>query len=279
MHPYLVLAARSVAVTLSIGMSLFLSSSGRLTASADPVDNVLSEMAAKAALSLDPYLWSMPVTVSARDGRLTVSGMVELPVQKRLVLRKMSQVVDGAVIVDELVVASAGPADDTRRRVPAHLAKDRSTALAVRKKLRDSADIVLDNLHVEVSEGTVTLEGAAASAEDVAEAGRLAGEVDGVASVDNRLRVRDEEAVDEAARRVERGWKKRLHDALVAAQARKMLAANDALASSRIQVEVYNGVVTLSGEVPDEDALLLAEQLTAELRGVALVKNELQVEQ
>jgi len=279
MHPYLVLAARSVALTLSIGMSLFLSSSGRLTASADPVDNVLSEMAAKAALSLDPYLWSMPVTVSARDGRLTVSGMVELPVQKRLVLRKMSQVVDGAVIVDELVVASAGPADDTRRRVPAHLAKDRSTALAVRKKLRDSADIVLDNLHVEVSEGTVTLEGAAASAEDVAEAGRLAGEVDGVASVDNRLRVRDEEAVDEAARRVERGWKKRLHDALVAAQARKMLAANDALASSRIQVEVYNGVVTLSGEVPDEDALLLAEQLTAELRGVALVKNELQVEQ
>jgi len=279
MHSHLALAARPVAVTVCIVASLFLFGSGQLTASADPVDNFVSEVAAKAALSLDPYLWSMPVTVSARDGRLTVSGMVELPVQKRFVMRKLSQVVDRAAIVDELIVASVRPTDEARRGVPADLLKNRRTVLAVREKLRENADIALDNLRVTVSEDTVVLEGEAETAEDIVEAGRLASEVDGVATVDNRLRVRDEGAVDEAAVRVERGWKKRLHDVLVAAQARKVLAGNDALASSTIQVEVYDGVVTLSGEVPDEDALMLAEQLTAQLRGVAAVKNDLQVKQ
>ncbi len=259
-------------------VSFVLVSSGPSTAQADPADDFLSEVAAKAALSLDPYLWSMPVTVRAGDGRLTVSGTVELPAQKRLVMRKMSQVVDSAAIVDELVVASVGPADESRRRVPADLVKDRRTALTVRKKL-ETAGIALDSLRVKVSDGAVTLEGEAETVEDIAEAYRLAGEVDGVARVDNRLRVRAEEAVHEAAVRIERGWKKRLHDALIGAQARKVLSENDALASSRIQVEVYDGVVTLRGEVPDRDTLVLAEQLTAELRGVASVKNQLQVKQ
>jgi osmotically-inducible protein OsmY len=258
--------------------SCVLFSSGQFSAQADPVDDFLIEVAAKAALSLDPYFWSMPVTVSAREGRLTVSGTVELPTQKRLIMRKMNQVVDGAV-VDELVVASIGPADGIRRRAPGDFLKHHRVALAVRKKLRERADIMLNNLHVTVSDGTVTLEGDAETAEDIAEAGRLASEVDGVIGVDNRLRVRGEGVAAEPAVRVERGWKKRLHDAVIAWQARKALAANDALASSRMQVEVYDGVVTLSGEVPDEDAMLLAEQLAAELRGVASVKNELQVKQ
>ena len=57
------------------------------------------------------------------------------------------------------------------------------------------------------------------------------------------------------------------------------LSFSEEVSSHLIDVNTIDGVVTLSGEVPDEDALLLAEQLTAELRGVALVKNELQVEQ
>ena len=279
MQPRFVVSERIVAIiVLSCGLFLLMPFDQRV-ATADPVDDLLLEAAVKAAFSLDPYLWSLPVTVRVSDGCVTVSGKVDHPTQKSLVMRKIRDVVDSAAIVDELKFCSAGRPDTLQSGARLHVMADIRTAIVVRKKIGKGSNVAVHDLRVRVTNGAVMLDGEVETSADKMEIGRLASKVKGVVRVTNNLRVHGERSADEPAARTEPSWKGKLHDALIAAQARRTLAGNDELASSSINLDVRNGVVTLSGEVPDEDKLFLAGQLVGKLRGVADVKNELQLKQ
>jgi len=81
----------------------------------DHLDDFRLELALKAAFSLDPYLWVLPVVLSVEQGRVTVSGQVDLPIQKRFVMRKISEIVDSSAIVDRVSVR-LDPASEARAR-------------------------------------------------------------------------------------------------------------------------------------------------------------------
>ncbi len=211
MQPPLPPTARIIAVAVLAGVVTLIALLVQRTASADPVDDLLSEAAIKAALSLDPYLSSLPVTVQVRDGRTTVSGKVGHPAQKRLAMRKVRSVVDGSAIVDEVSVVSVESGD---RAEPAAPPDD--------------------------------------------------------ATVPRR------DFMDRWRRRADQSLKVRAHDALLAARSRRVLDRN--IPDCSIQVEVRDGVVTLSGKVPEQEQSSLAEELVAGLSGVASVQNELVVE-
>ena len=225
MQPHLAPAARIITIAVVIGGSVFLAPFGQRAAGADPVDDLLSEAAVKAALSLDPYLSSLPVTVSVQDGTATVSGKLGHPAQKRLVMRRISSVVGASAVVDGVSVVSVKPSEDVQPSAPASVAKDVKPLLPIRKRLGERLE----------------------------------------------RRAKQPEAL------TGRSWKVRVHDALIAARARRVLDRN--VPDCPVQVDVRDGVVTLSGEVPDEDTLSLAEELVAGLSGVASVENELLVGQ
>ena len=240
MQSHLVSLARIAAIGLLLWESFLLAPSGKGAASADPVDDLLLEAAVKAAFSLDPYLSILPVTVSAMDGRVTVTGKLGHPAQKRLVMRKVGGVVGASVIVDKVSLPLLEPSDGTRTSAPGAVVKE-------------------DKAQPAVGEGMEKRPGIAVSRWRVAESLRR---------LKDRLAERPEPST-------EQGWKERLHDRLTAARARRVLDRN--LLSPDVQIDVRDGVVTLRGEVLAEDDVSLAGQLVEGLSGVASVKNELRV--
>ena len=279
MQLYRVGLARIAAITVVVGGLSFLTSFGHCAASADQLDDLRLKFALKAAFSLDPYLRVLPVTFTVEQGRVTVSGQVGIPVQKRLVMRKVYEIVDSSAVVDRVSIGHGKPAEARGKRITAHPVRDGRMALAVRRRLKNAADITIRDLRVAVSDGVVALNGKVDTLTDKEEAGRLAGEVPGVLRVINNLRLRGEPPLDDRPASPDRSWKGKLHDAMMLVRARRALAANGELAPYRIRVGVRNGIVTLKGEVPDEEKLLLAEQAIIELTGIVGVVNELRVKQ
>jgi len=55
------------------------------------------------------------------------------------------------------------------------------------------------------------------------------------------------------------------------------LAGEELFDAASIDVKVENGVVHLAGEVPDEEALQLAERIASDTQYVSEVKNELEI--
>jgi len=242
MRPHLVPAARIIFIAVLVAGSSIFAPFGQRAAAADPVDDLLSEAAVKAALSLDPYVGSLPVTVRVADGRTTVSGKIGHPAQKRLVMRKIGSVVEPSAIVDEIIVVSD-------------------------KRTGGMAPTVVEDVEKDVEPGHRSLR-------------KIDGPTDTAApglDIVERFRKRTGRREGQLEERDGRSWKARLHDALLAARARRVLQRN--ILSSSIQVTASNGAVTLSGEVLAEDDVSLAEQLIEGLSGVASVKNELRVKQ
>ena len=69
----------------------------------------------------------------------------------------------------------------------------------------------------------------------------------------------------------------RASDQMIYASVKAGLAAQQRLESSRISVEVTQGVVVLSGTVPDEDCKNLAADVAKGVEGVKGLANLLQV--
>ncbi|WP_206003242.1 BON domain-containing protein, partial [Paraburkholderia polaris] len=69
-------------------------------------------------------------------------------------------------------------------------AMDRALAKRVRRALAKTSGMVLTNISVRARDGAVTLVGSVPSAALVGQAAQVAGSVDGVSSVTNRLSVR-----------------------------------------------------------------------------------------
>ncbi len=258
----------------------FISPVGHRALSADPFEDLWLKVAVKTALSLDPYLRVLPITITVEEGIVTVSGNVDLPMQKRLAMRKIGATVDSGRVVDRLVIGRGdpgGPGGPPAERVDARILRDAKLALEVRRKLNEGSGVTVRDLRVAASDGAVTLNGEVNTAADKDEAGRLAGEVKGVFHVTNNLRLPGEEPSSDRQALPDRSWKGKLHDKMTLLRARRVLARNSEIAPYRIKVEVRDGIVTLKGEVPDEGKVALAEQLITDLTGIAGVVNELRV--
>lgn len=162
------------------------------------------------------------------------------------------------------------------------------------------------DIHTQVDTGHVVLSGNVSNETKKQLAEEIARNLDGVVSVENRLMIvaeagreevagtddrdldadagveRDADAgvegdVARDAEADERNFSTRFHDLTTTARLKSSFAINEELEATSIDIDTYNGVVTLEGEVDTEAKKQLAEEIARGYDHVVRVENRLVV--
>ncbi|GGB47122.1 molecular chaperone OsmY [Oceanisphaera marina] len=140
----------------------------------------------------------------------------------------------------------------------------------VKAQLLDNEAIESGDISVETKSGVVTLSGFVASQEQIKGAIELAGKVEGVTSVSDKLIVKGEE---------EQSLPEYADDAITTSAVKAKLLTDGVVPSLGVSVETHNGVVQLTGEVETREQASQAEQIAKSVDGVQSVKNDLKIKQ
>jgi hyperosmotically inducible protein len=148
-----------------------------------------------------------------------------------------------------------------------HFMKDSWITTKTKTKLVANGRTKARRITVETQDGVVTLLGKVGSSQERATAEEIAKGVSGVKGIRNVLQVvpdADRKSVD-------------ARDADIKKAVAERLKKDDPLKEADIKVRSDNGVVTLSGTVPDARVKTRAADLTRRTPGVKTVRNELQL--
>jgi osmotically-inducible protein OsmY len=193
------------------------------------------------------------VRVTSVDGRVVLAGSVPSHMALQAAERDAWSVPGVKSVNNRLIISYAA--------VPAVPADD-EVAATIQSKLLWNSNIDPSTIDISVAAGIVTLEGTVDSYRKKMKAEILAYDVIGVTLVENRLAVvPSRDIVDEV-----------IGEAIVDA-----LDRSGAFDFDTLDVQVENGVVTLSGTVPDARVLRAARDAAAHTPGVVDVRSELEI--
>ena len=128
----------------------------------------------------------------------------------------------------------------------------------------------------EVEGSKATLNGSVESEIDRDLAEEVALNVDGVESVDNKLKV-DKERRKDGKNEGKRSFAQTIEDSTLTAEVKLKLLANSHTSGLNIDVDTERQVVTLNGEVGSAEEKALAKELAANVQGVTNVVDNLSV--
>lgn len=215
------------------------------------------EREVETALALDPATEHWEIDALVSDGQVSLRGSVESLAEKSLASRVAKSVRGVRGVENDIVIDY--PADRT----------DEQIAHDVTQLLRWNTTVAAESIRIDVEDDVVTLSGQVDSLYEKQHAARLA-EVVGVKEVDtSNLEVRwTEDGGDEATR----GSDRELTQAV-----RMALSLDPRIDAFEPNIEVENGVVTLTGTVDSLDAKLVAGDAARDTLGVETVRNRLEV--
>lgn len=144
---------------------------------------------------------------------------------------------------------------------------DAAITSEVKAGLTADSDVNPFNIDVDTQDGVVTLRGTVDDRETVSEAVRIARATSGVVRVENQIEVGPGQTVGE-----------RVDDRTISTKVKSKLAADDEVSAMNIDVDVKDGVVTLSGVVKSAEARQKAHDLAHTVSGVRSVRNEIEVQ-
>jgi hyperosmotically inducible protein len=140
----------------------------------------------------------------------------------------------------------------------------RSQVSQIQTRLQQDPELKKNPIEVTVADGVATLKGKVDTQAEKAQATRLAS-VSGIVGIDNRLEVGSaslEQAVSDSA---------------LTASIKEKLEANEMNRFDGVAVRTNNGVVTLTGSVPSEQAMKKVLDIAQDADGVTRVENKLTV--
>jgi hyperosmotically inducible protein len=267
-----------ISIVKAVVLGVSLASSSVFAASSD------SMITAKAKLALwTSDVRSRSVQVDTNDGVLTLSGKVPSAEQKALAEKKAREIEGVKEVKSYLQVV---PAAEEKRveRSDDQLEDAVKTALKNDESLEDSKITVKD-----VSKGVVRLGGEAKTYSDHLRAIGLVDRTPGVKRVTSEVKnpkswTRDERGDDTSTPRgakaevdVDQPKRSGPADASITASVKMRLLTTAEIPSMKINVDTVDNVVTLFGIVPTEEVKRTAEAEASRVKGVASVKNHLQV--
>jgi len=143
---------------------------------------------------------------------------------------------------------------------------DASITEKIMATIAQDQELAAFNIHVDTSEGGVTLQGSVATEKARTRAEKVAQDTEGVKKVINLLKIKTVAPSDTS-------------DVVITAKIKAKLAADQTVAPFHLKVAVNTneGIVTLQGSVSAEAVRTRAEQLSSETKGVKKVINLIKV--
>ncbi|WP_447755437.1 BON domain-containing protein [Pseudomonas nicosulfuronedens] len=209
------------------------------------------------AINLNRELKPYAIKVDVENGRAQLTGAVASEEQKALA-GQIAGSVEGITAVDNQLGVDASLADAQK----ADAAGDEGVVqrwddatLAAKVKSKLLLEKRGEGLDIKVTSraGAITLEGTAASDEASQQAAHLAAQTEGVTAVDNRLKVDPDAASTQKFEKSVGDAQAAVSDAWITSQIKAGILAAHALQGLSIGVSTRDGVVTLSGQVPNAD--------------------------
>ncbi|CAM4013601.1 molecular chaperone OsmY [Pluralibacter gergoviae] len=179
-----------------------------------------------------------------------------------------SALVSGSALAETSAVDKAGDKIDSSMNKVGNFMDDSSITAKVKAALVDHDSIKSTDISVKTEKKVVTLSGFVTSQAQAEEAVKVAKGVEGVASVSDKLHVRDSKS---------QSMKSYAGDTATTSEVKAKLLADDVVPSRHIKVETTDGVVQLSGTVKSAAQSERAESIAKAVDGVKSVKNDIKV--
>ncbi len=161
---------------------------------------------------------------------------------------------------------NAGQKIDSSMNKVGNFMDDSAITAKVKAALVDHEDIKSTDISVKTAKKVVTLSGFVESQAQAEQAVTVAKGVEGVASVSDKLHVRDGKNTSA------KGY---AGDTATTSEIKAKLLADDIVPSRKVKVETTDGVVQLSGTVDSQAQIERAESIAKAVDGVKSVKNDL----
>ncbi|MEY4475936.1 MAG: hypothetical protein RL248_1703 [Pseudomonadota bacterium] len=195
--------------------------------------------------------------------------------------RSVMVVVLGSVLISGSVLAEdtmpnevSNAVDSTGAQIDSSMQKidnymgDSAVTAKVKSALLEDKSLKINDITVETTQGIVTLSGFVSSQAEAKTAVEIAGKIEGVKSVSDKLHLKDQksQSISEYA-----------SDTVTTSSIKAKLLADDIVPSRKITVETTDGVVLLTGFVENKAQSERAESIAKAVDGVKSVKNDLNI--
>jgi hyperosmotically inducible protein len=207
------------------------------------------------------YLKDEHITISSKDGAVTLSGAVWNDIHKPMA-QDVAEALPGVKSVDNRIEVK-GPAEKS----------DDWVSMKVKTALVFHRNVNAHKTEVYVKDGIVTLKGEAASQAQKELTAEFAKDVEGVKGVNNEMTVaKTPEKRDET-------MGEQIDDASITAQVKMTLLSHRSTGVLRTKVETNEGVVTLGGKARNAAEKDLVTKLVTDIHGVKSVVNNMAIEE
>ncbi|HDG1690906.1 TPA: molecular chaperone OsmY [Kluyvera georgiana] len=180
-----------------------------------------------------------------------------------------SAVATGSVYAETTTMDKAQASAESAGNKVGNFMDDSTITAKVKAALLDNESIKSTDISVKTDKKVVTLSGFVQSQAQAEAAVAAAKTVEGVASVSDKLHVRDSK---------ESSIKGYAGDTATTSEVKAKLLADDIVPSRNVKVETTDGVVQLSGIVESQAQSDRAESVAKAVEGVKSVKNDLKVQ-
>lgn len=202
--------------------------------------------------------------------------MINTKIAKTLMTGMLSSVLacGSAIAADTMTGKAESTADSADSKINSSMKKvrgymdDSGVTAKVKAALVDDEAIKSTDISVETHSGVVTLNGFVTCQDQAEKAVLVAGKVEGVKSVSDKLHVKD------STKQTMKGY---AGDTAITSEIKAKLLADDIVPSRNVKVETTNGVVQLSGTVKMQAQSERTESIAKAIDGVKSVKNDLVV--
>lgn len=235
-------------------------------------------MKAKTALYSAENVRGTAINVDTINGRVTLHGKVRNAQEKARAEEEVRKVVGVVDVRNLLQVVSTAQAEMVQRSDDV-IEQDIENALKADRSLDDSSITVKS-----VNKGVVLLSGKAVSSGDNLRALRCAASQPGVVRVASEIESPDTLADDdfriETDSKVDAGKRNPggvISDLWITSAVKMKLAADNRTPATEINVDTYDGVVTLFGIVPSKKSKSAAHEIAHSVSKVKRVENQIEV--